>query len=748
MAIENKQFEERRAIVESLDLLDYWLLIKKSQKQIWMLAFIITLLTTLVVFEMTPVYRSTSQLFIETSNKAKVLTLSDLYNEAQRGSSEAFNSQIQIIKSRPVALNVIKTLDLVNNPAIDPRQNSKWYDFKLNIFEPESKSKEEAEAKLLESVLTKFGKDLTIEPVLKSEIVKISFDSTDKVLAAKVANAVVEAYIDIDLDSRSQMTQRANMWLTDRMAGLKKNLEASEQALQQFREKENIIDNKGVVLSGTGKQYEEVSSNLVTARMRLSEAESAYNQVKNHKDQSLENLESIPAVLKDLTVQEMKRRDSEATRTVTELKDRYAAAHPKMIAALAEQKSAHEALARAVEAVINGVTREYEIARANANAAALAQNKTKDEIQSLTRKEAQLSSLQHEVDSNKALYDTFLNRAKETEVSSNLQSTAGRLVDPAEPNRIPLRPKKLQVISIAAVLGVLAGVALVILLDFLDSTMHSVPDVERRLRVNVLGTVQVLEQKEGEKILPARAFLQSPNSVFSESVRTVRTAILLSAVDKPHRVIAVTSTVPGEGKTTIAINLAFALGQLKRVLIVDSDIRRPTIGTAIGEGMDQGPGLVDYLAGEAPINECIRKTTNPNVFVLPAGKRFNSPLELISSQKFGETIEGLKDKFDLVVIDCPPLKPVSDSLIISRYADAVIFIVKADASPYQLVSAAIKRMTRFGAPLLGVVLNQVDYKKADRYGHYEYKYENNYDYSYKEHDKASKPRKSFLGIKI
>jgi capsular exopolysaccharide synthesis family protein len=405
-------------------------------------------------------------------------------------------------------------------------------------------------------------------------------------------------------------------------------------------------------------------------------------------------------------------------------------------------------LARAIDAVINGITREYEIARANANAAAAAQNQTKDEIQNLTRKEAQLSALQHEVDSNKALYDTFVNRAKETEVSSNLQSTAGRLVDPAEPNRIPLKPKKVQVISIAAVLGVLAGVALVILLDFLDSTMHSVPDVERRLRANVLGTVHVLEQKEGEKIFPARAFLESPNSIFSESVRTVRTAVLLSAIDNPHRVIAVTSTVPGEGKTTIAINLAFALGQLKRVLIIDADIRRPTVGSAIGEGMDQGPGLVDFLAGEAVIKECIRKTPNPNVFVLPAGKRFNSPLELISSQKFGETIEGLKEKFDIVVIDCPPLKPVSDSLIISRYANAVIFIVKADATPHQLVSAALKRMNRFGAPLLGVVLNQVDYKKADRYGHYEYKYENNYDYSYTQEGKSSKPRRSFLGIKI
>jgi capsular exopolysaccharide synthesis family protein len=718
-----------------LNLLDYWMLIKKSRWQILSLTFIVTLLAALIVFQITPVYRSTALMLIENS-KNKVQTLNDMYGE-QRDSSEAFNSQVQILKSRPVAEIVIKKLNL-NAPAVQEPKNTHFWS---SNAEPKG-TKAEQETRAFDMTLLQFENSLTVERLPFSQIVKVSFDSKDKEVAAKVANAVVEAYIENDMESRSQMTQKANAWLMQRMDGLRKNLEVSEQALQRYREQENIIDNKGVVLSGSGKQLDEVSSNLVNARMRFAEAQSAYNQVKEHKGHSLEVLESVPAVLKDATVQQMKQAESEATRKLNEYKGRYAPAHPKMIAAEAEHKSSRDALARAINAVVNSIQSEYDIARANVTAAAGAQSQTKAEIQGITRKEFQLGVLQREVDSNKALYDTFVSRAKETEVSANLQSTPGRLIDPAVVINTPLKPDRVKFIATAFILGLFAGIALVFARDYLDNTMHSVEDAEHKLKANVLGTVQILEQNQEAHVKPARAFLQDPNSVFSESIRTLRTAVLLSAIDTPHRVVMVTSTIPGEGKTTIGINLAFALGQVKKVLILDADIRRPAVGASIGDGMDEGPGLVDFLSGEASLNECIRRTSNPNVCVLPAGKRFSSPLELLSSQKFAETIGKLKDMFDVVLIDCPPLKPVSDALVLSRYASAIVYVVKAEGVPHQLVTVAIKRLQAINAPLLGVVLNQVDFSKADRYGGYSYQYQ----YAYGQ--EPVKETKSFMGIKI
>lgn len=721
------------SFTDDLNLHDFWLLIKERQWQIYKLVVAVMLLATLVVFQMTPIYRSTALLLIENA-KSKVLTINDLY-EGQRDSMEAFNSQVQILKSRPVAEKVIRNLKLSEHPEMVPLSKSSWFG-----AEAATGTREQAAAKLQEAVMRKFESSLTIEPIIKSQMVRVSFDSTDREFAAKVANAVVEAYIDNELDARSQMTQKANSWLLQRMEGLRKKLEESEQALQNFREKENIIDNRGVVLSGSGKQFEEVSTNLVAARWRLAEAQSAYNQVKGHKEQAIEVFESIPAVLKDPTVQQMKHAETEATRKVIEYKGRYGYAHPKMIAAETDQKSMRQALTRAVEAAINGIYREYELARANAEAAAVAQAQIKADIQTISRKEFKLGVLRREVESNKQLYDTFVGRAKETEVSTNMQSTTGRLIDPAVVASAPLKPKKLTTIAIAGILALLVGIALVILLDYLDSGLRSVPDVERRLGVDVLGAIQTLEKSEGEPFKPARAFLEDPNSLFSESVRTIRTAVLLSAIDDPHRVVAVTSTLPGEGKTTVAINLAFALGHMKKVLIVDADIRRPSVGNAIGEGIGEGAGLIDLLVGEASINECIRKTSSPNVFVLPAGKSFNSPLELISSQKFCDTVNKMKEMFDVVLIDCPPLKPVSDALVISQYTNAVIYVVEADATPHQLASEAIKRLRAINAPLLGVVLNLVDYKKPDRYGHYAYQYAYGQE--------PSKPPRTFLGIKI
>ncbi len=723
-----------------LGLLDYWLLIKRHRTQIFMLTLMVTLLATLVVFQMTPIYRATSLLLIE-NVKNKVLTLNDLYG-GQRDSMEEFNSQVQILHSRPVAERVIRKLKLFDHPAMDPRQQKTRSGFFSGWFGGEPKAiKEMTEEELMESLVGRLAGSLTIEPIPKSQVVKISFDSPDRELAASVANAVVDSYIDNDLESRSEMTQKANGWLTQRMENIRVKLEESERALQQFREQQNIVDNKGVVLSGTGKQFEEVSTNLVSARMRLAEAQNAYNQVKDHKGQPLEVLESIPAVLKDTTVQKMKTAESEATLKVNEYKSRYAPAHPKMIAAESEQKSAREALAQAIEAVINGISREYEIARANAGAAADAKAQTKAEIQDITRKESKLSLLQREVDSNKQLYDNYINKVKETEAAVNLQSTAGRMVDPAVVPAAPVKPKKFMVITAAMLLGLLAGVQMAFLLDYLDSRLHSASDVERRLHMNVLGTVRLLELNEGGG-KPALAFLENPNSTFSESIRDIRTSVLLSAIDEPHKVVIVTSTVPGEGKTTIAINLGFALGQLKKVLILDADMRKPMLGKTMGEGIAEGTGLVDFLAGEATIEDCIRSTSSSNVFVLPAGKRFNSTLELISSQKFGDFIETLKNMFDVVVIDCPPLKPVSDSLVISRYANAVLYVVKSDGAPHQLIGASLKRLHEVNAHLLGVVLNQVDYKKADRYGYYSYQYQ--YEYG----KEPVKPPRSFLGIRI
>ncbi len=420
---------------EESNLLDYWLLVRKHYKQILGLAMVVSILAALVVFQMTPIYRSTALLLIENS-KSKALTLSDLYDIQSSGGQESFNSQVQILKSRPIAEWVIKKLNLMQDVTFNPPKKNGWFSSQADGATAESAVKE------LESAVNRFEGALTIEPILKSQIVKISFDSPDKELAAKVANAVAEAYIENDLESRAQMTQRASAWLTERMNGLRVTLEESEKKLQAYREHENIIDTKGVELSGSGKQLEEISTNLIAMRQRFAEAEGVYVQVKGKQGQPVEVLESIPAVLKSTSVQQMKEAESVAQRKLDELLSRYTHLHPKVIAAESELKSAKVSLKREIDAVINGITQEYELAKNNVVATSRAMDMIKSDIQGLTRKEFQLGVLQREAESNKQLYDLFVNRAKETDVASNMQSTAGRVVDPAVVENVPLKPKK------------------------------------------------------------------------------------------------------------------------------------------------------------------------------------------------------------------------------------------------------------------------------------------------------------------
>lgn len=703
------------------NLLDYWALVRRHRGLVFKLTLAVTLLVALMVYQVTPIYRGTAMLLIE-HVKSRVMTLNDLYS-SQRETQDVFNSQVQIISSRAVAERVARNLNLVEHPAMAPK----------NAGNPSPEQ-------LMNAAVAMVQGGLSVEPLRMSRIVKISFDSPDRELAAKIANAVADAYIDNDLESRAEMTQKASGWLNLRMGEILTKLQASERALQQYREQENIVDNKGGVLSGSVKQLDEVSSNLIAARARLAEAKNAYNQVKDRKGQPLSTLESIPAVLKDSTVRQMKNIEAAAMRKVTEYRSRYAPAYPKMIAAEEELKSARTALGNAVEQVINGIYREYELARDNAVAAENAKEQIQSEIQNLSRKGGQLSVLQREVDSNRQLYDNLINRAKETEAAVNLQSAAGRVVDPAVTPSTPVRPKKLRTILGGMLFGVILSLFLVFVRDYLDNTLRTEQDVERRLHTSALGSAPLLEAGEGGDN-PAAEFLHNPNSIFAESIRSIRTSVLLSAIDEPHRIVAVTSTVPGEGKTTIAISLAQALGQLKRVLIIDADLRRPSVWKNIGDGSEVA-GLVDYLAGEAELADCIRGTANPNVFVLPAGKRLNSPLELLSSNKFGDTIETLKQMYDMVVIDCPPVRPVSDSLVISRYANAILYVIKADGSPYQLVAASLKSLREVDAHVLGVVLNQVNFSKADRYGQYSYQYRYTYGQD------PVKPPRTFLGIRI
>lgn len=708
------QMIQPQAQAGTLDLVEYWRSISKRKWGILALTVLIGILTTLVVFSIRPTYRATTTLLIE-QGKNKVVSIEEVYNNLGGANREYYQTQVEIIKSRELAQRVAQKLNLAKHPDFDPTldQNISWLTRQTQGWLGDAKP--QSEDAVLKRVVGQFSEDLQVQPIRNSQLVQISFTAQDRELAAKVPNALAEVYIESDLEAKVAMTQKASAWMSGRMGDLRTKLEASERALQDYRERERIVDAKGVALSGAAKGLEEAMSGLISARTKRAEAENLYNQVQAIKlGKSIANYDSIPAVLRHPTVQKFKELEGEAERKVSDASKRYGAEHPKMIQANAELASARENARRQIETVVAGISKEYEVARANEQAIERALGQSKSEIQSINRKEFQLGVLEREAQGNRQLYDMFLTRSKETNVSSDLQSTVARVIDAAIVPALAYAPKKAQIVGIAMALALMLGIMLALLLERLNNTLNTTHDVETKLGLPMLGYLQKLPHRGKKGFQSELAFFNDSQSLFSESIRTVRTAVLMSALDSPKKVLVVTSSLPSEGKTTVAFNLACAMSQVKKVLLVDADMRRPKIGKLIGRDIN-APGLSSLVAGTAQVGQCVFLDEKSGAYVLPSGIVPPNPLELLTSHRFAEVLDKLKEAFDVVVIDSPPLQMVSDALVLSPFATSLIYVVKADSTPYQVAQAGIKRLRIANAPVVGVVLNQLDLDKAERY---------------------------------
>lgn len=730
---------------DTLDLVRYWRAMARSKWPILALAVAVGVLATLFANSLQPTYRSTATVLIE-SNKPKLVSIEEVYSQLSTSTAAFYQTQVEILKSRELAMRLVRRMKLTEHPALDPRKRpppawqawvpgdllpQDWFDGSAKV----AALPEVIEAGVIASVMG----GLTVVPVRNSQLIRISFDSESSELSAQLPNALAELYIEADLEARLKMTQKATSWLTGQSADLRKKLSESEQALQQFREREKIIDAKGLSQSGATKQLEEMQKSLNDARTRRAEAEIIYNQVAV-QGKSQDNLVALPAMQKNALILQSKTQEAEAEKKLNEAARRYGAEHPRLIAADAELKTARENLRKQVAAVVQSVTREFELAKAHESGTERNFNAARGEIQNINRKEFQLASLEREVATSRQFYDMFVQRFKETNISGEMQSAIARVIDPAMAGG-PSGPNRQRIILISILVALVVGAALALLIERLNNTLKTSHDVESKLGFPVLGVLQITKVKRGQQL--ERVFLEDSQTSFAEAIRTIRSGVMLSSLDSPTKIVVITSSIPEEGKTTVAVNLGFALAQVKKTLLIDSDMRRPRIGKVLG-GKASGLllGLSELCAGEAPLDKCIYPIAGTNLQVLPAGRVPPNPLELLASHRFTELIDELSRMFDVILIDSPPTQLVSDAMVLSRLATEVVYVVKADDTPYPLARIGLKRLRRVNAPIVGVVLNQLDVEKADRYygeysgygkryyGKYGKKYGKKYGYGY------------------
>ncbi|MBB1281431.1 polysaccharide biosynthesis tyrosine autokinase [Pseudoalteromonas sp. SR41-1] len=720
---------------ELIDLGVYLNIIKRNLWRVFCFAIVITILVIMLVLTMTPRYSATATLLIE-SEQSKAVSFDEVYG-LDSSKKEYYLTQFEVIKSDSIAREVITKLDLKSHVDFIPKSSvSKEFANIIIAFIPFLQTKElelsQEDKSHLEMLylLNEFKSNLSVSPIQNTQLVKISFESSDPKLAALVANTVGEVYIESQMRAKMGITQQASNWLNTRLSALRIQLDTSEQKLQAYREAQKLVDIEGIAGLVT-QELEQMSQQLLVARNEKNNLQSINRVISEYGNNNLELLGSMPEITSHKVVQDVKREVILVERKVSELSEVYGPKHPKIISAKAELATVKTNLDKQIKGLITGIEKELNRITRTVSALEADLAKIRAEYQEITRKETAYNQLKREVETNRSIFNTFLSRSKETEVTSDFSSAAARFTDRAYAPNKPAKPNKKLIIILAFVASFGFAVVMSFIFDALNDTVKTKNDVEGKLAQRMLGLLPHVKLPKNS-VFPIHAYLDDNYRRFAESVRTFRTSLLLTQLERDLKVIAVTSSSPGEGKTTTSANLAMSLAQMGKVLIIDGDLRKPSIAKRFDIPVFH-PGLSNLIVGTEELTECVHIDEQSGVAIMPSGQIPGNPLELLSNIRFSELLELLKAKYDHIIIDTPPTQAVSDALVIAQSADSVIYVVKSDVTRIKPIKAGIERLFESKAHVAGIVLNQVDMSKSNdehSYGYYDY------------HDYSQKPEQS------
>ncbi|UST92597.1 GumC family protein [Pseudomonas siliginis] len=730
---------------DTLDLLHLWRVVWSAK---WNIAWLVLLSCALAVAALsfiTPQYVGSATLLI----KDKTPPVMSFQQAAEAGgatTTDYLQTQQALLQSRELAERAVRKLGLTTHPVTDPRQQAQsWFTPRqwlaelnrdqwlpwLDLLPPPKPPA--TEEQVFNDVTQNLMLHTSVKFVGKSQLLEIDVELPDPALAAAVANALAQGFIDSQQDTSLKSSQNNTSWMNTRLVELRDNLRVAENKLQAYREEQGLVDVDGVATI-SANELQMTGNRMIDARRDRAEAESQFRQAQALSNGDISRLSSVPAVLSNPLIQQFQADLAKAQAKVEELSGRYGPKHPALISARSEQRTAANSLRLQVQQVVAGIERQYQLAVASEDALRKSFNSNKAQIQDISRKEFQLREFQREVDSTRALYETFVTRLKETAATSDMDSAKARIVDPAIAPLEASKPRKNLILAIVALVAAVVGVALAFLFDTLSNTFKTDDTVESLLNVPLLSVVPLVMKKSRRQL--ARLFEDNDHPRFCETIRNLRTWLMLQNNERPAQVVLVTSSVSGEGKSTIANNLASSLAPLERVLLIDADMRQPTLSLNF-DFPPQSPGLANLMAGSARLEDCIRSVGNLDM--LPAGcltpaalDPFEAPRlkasssssnavapaqDLLSSPRLGRLLQILKSRYRHIIIDSPPAEIVSDALLLAQHSDAVIYVVKAQSTPVGQVRKSIAVLQQSQAPVFGVVLNQVDLRKARKYGH-------------------------------
>ncbi|MFC7334002.1 GumC family protein [Rhodocista pekingensis] len=715
---------------QAVSLRDQFLKLKRRKWLVLGTMLVVTLLTVLLVEQITPTYTATSTVMIEPRQQRTLdveAVVSGLPPDV-----ETIQGEIAIITSRGLAQKVIDKLDLARLPEFNPTLAAEmgldggpldgltdglrgivgWVGGLFGA-EPARRGPDDPEAELRTRVVNRFLDRLSAAPRGRSRVIQIAFTSTDRQLAASVANTVADLYILEQLEAKYEATQRATDWLSARLTDLRARTEAAERAVEEYRARAGLLQGENTTTLAT-QELSRLNTELVILRSATVEAEARLRAAE--RAQGTTDASSLPmTVLQSPLIQSLQSQQIELNRRYADLSETFGERHPQIINIKAEMAELATRIRGEVNKIIGGLRNEVAIARERQSVVEKELEQMKTAAGERGTSLVQLRSLEEEAASNRLLLNTLMERFNETTLQQDLQQADVRLISPAPVPQAPSAPNKPLLVGLALFFSLVLGVVLAFIAEQLDQGFRSSEQLAAATGLPALGMLPVIGRRQRAGIAPADFFLRKPRSAFGEAVSSAVASLFLGGTgDRRPRTVMVTSALPNEGKSTTSINLARAVAQSGlRTLLIDADLRRPTLHTQLGLTLQ--PGLVEYLQDKATFEEIIQRDPRSSLDVIPAGGHVANPVHFLAADRTRTFLQGLTKYYDFVVVDSSPVMVVSDSRILARYVDETVFVVRWARTRREHVLHALRQLLEAGGELGGVLLTMVNTRRHADY---------------------------------
>jgi capsular exopolysaccharide synthesis family protein len=633
-----------------------------------------------------PMYRATAKVLIQDERSTAVGTLNSSDPVYWQDPEPYYNTQYRILESRALALRVVRQLQGGGAPQLPQAA--------LDIESPQ-------ESDAIDGLLG----GIRIEPIRGTRLVDVSFDATSAESAARAANGIAEQYVAYNLELRLASIQRMLTWLGEELERQRQKVTASEQSLTEYRSEPDTfsLDDRQNLVTARLTALNDALTRARTARLQK---ETLYNQVRAAVE-GPDPANALPSAARTVTMQEIRARLSALLADKAQLSGRYGPMHPEIAKLDAAIDNARRELHAESLKAVDQLKAEYVAAQSEERSLSRSLDEQKTAALNLDRKSGSYSVLKRQAESDRKVYEQLLQQEKELRVVSNSRANNVQLMDRAKAPSAPFTPNSRRDWLTALLFGMVVAIAVTLGVETLDDTVKTPDEVPRRFGLTLLGLVPAVDSR---RVPLLTATTPQP---FSEAFRALRTALVFTGGAESMRTVVVTSSKPLEGKTTTACNLASALALGgARVLLVDADLRRPSLHAAMNVPNDAG--LSHVLAGLTDVAVAIRPTEQPNLSVITAGAPPPNPSELLASNSM-KTLLARLDAFDWVIIDTPPVLPVTDAVVLAQAVSGVVFVIGAESTRRPEVERALELLRGSGRRIFGAVLNRVDLMRNKYY---------------------------------